>query len=68
MTRSLGQTYKNVRFIKAALSTWTSTSKSFGFDTEIYYESDPVSYFKFNLTIIGNSQFVRIGFAVLIVC
>ena len=68
MTRSLGQTYKNVKYIKAALSTWSSTSKYFGFDVAVYYESDPVSYFKLNLTILPNSQFVKIGFSVLLVC
>ena len=68
MTRSLGQTYKNVKYIKAALSTWTSTSKYFGFDTAVYYDSDPISYFNFNLTIMPNSQFVKIGFSVLLIC
>lgn len=67
MMKSFGQTYKDVKYIKAALSTWSSTSRYFGFDTVVYYDSDPVSYFKLNLTILPNSQFLKIGFSVLLI-
>lgn len=67
-TRSLGQTYSNVKYLRAALSTWNSKSQWFGFDTAITYDTDPISEFRFELTILQNNSFIKLGFSVLLIC
>jgi hypothetical protein len=67
-TRSLGQTYKNVKYLRASLSTWNSKSKYFGFDTAISYSSDPISQFTFDLIVFPNNSFIKLGFNIVLVC
>lgn len=57
-----------MKYIRAALSTWASTSKYFGLDVLVYYESDPISQFKLNLTIMPNAEFTKVGFSVVLIC
>jgi hypothetical protein len=66
-TRSLWQTYKDVKYVRAALSSWSSKTQYFGFDTAVYYETDPVSEIKFNITIMPQNSFAKLGFTVVIV-
>lgn len=68
LTRTLSHSYKNVQFIRACLSTYSTNSTYFGFDVIASAMNEPATSINITLSIALNSSFTQIGFNIILVC
>ncbi len=68
ITRTLPHTYKNIIYVKAAMSTFISNASSFGYNVTAFANADPATQISINLTMYTAASFSQIGFSVILIC